>query len=212
VLVAGVTSCWLLASREYAEGGVLAIARQTWASQLAFERSRALMPGVPLTAEAVAQTALQLAETERDAARRRDLLRRGDRALADARRYATPGASAWMLAGRLALAQARAGDASKRQESIAAFEAASRLRPRDPQVLALWALARLDGGDAAGAGQIAQRALEASRDHSAWLAWAVLARARRDLGDAAGAEQAAAEAERGTPPEARSTVDAILTR
>ena len=208
VLVAWTSTRWLLASVAYAEGVRRGIAGQTAEAHREFQRSVALAPGLPLPAEAAAYTALRLAGSETDPARRRELLREAAAVLIRARHYATGSVASWTLTAQVALAQARAGDRSKLAESLDAFGAAARLRPDDPQVLAQWSWAWLESGDAARARQTAERAL--SRDPAEWLAWAVLARSARELGDLAEAERALGTARKLAPPEARRLLDAIV--
>ncbi len=209
VLVAWTSTRWLLASVAFAEGTRRAIAGQTTDAHRAFQRSVALAPGLPLPAEAVAYTALRLAGSETDPARRRDFLREAAAVLIRARHHAIGSVASWTLTGQVALVQARAGDRSKLSESLDAFAAAARLSPDDPQVLAQWSWAWLESGDAARAHQTAERAL--SRDPAAWLAWAVLARSARELGNLAEAERALGTARKLAPPEARRLLDAIVS-
>jgi len=207
VLVAWTSTRWLLASVAYAEGSRRGIAGQRAEAHREFQRSVALAPGLPLPAEAAAYTALRLAGGETDPARRRELLREAAAVLIRARHHATGSVASWTLTGQVALAQARAGDRSKLPESLDAFGAAAQLRPDDPQLLAQWAWAWLESGDAARARQTAERAL--SRDPREWLAWAVLAGSARELGDLAEAERALRTARQLAPPEARRLLDSI---
>ena len=208
ILVAWTSTRWLLASVAYAEGVRRGMAGQTADAYRVFQRSVALAPGLPLPAEAVAYTALQLAGSETDPARRRDFLREAAAVLIRARHHATGSVASWTLTGQVALVQARAGDRSKLSESLDAFGAAARLSPDDPQVLAQWSWAWLESGDAVRAHQTAERAL--SRDPAAWLAWAVLARSATELGNLAEAERALGTARKLAPPEARRLLDAIM--
>lgn len=208
VLVAWTSTRWLLASVAYAEGVRRGIAGQMAEAHREFQRSVALAPGLPLPAEAAAYTAMRLAGSETDPARRRELLREAAAVLIRARHHATGSVASWTLTAQVALAQARAGDRSKLAESLDAFGAAARLRPDDPQVLAQWSWAWLENGDAARARQTAERAL--SRDPGEWLAWAVLARSARELGNLAEAERALGAARKLAPPEARRLLDAIV--
>jgi cytochrome c-type biogenesis protein CcmH/NrfG len=208
VLVAWTSTRWLLASVAYAEGARRGIAGQMAEAHREFQRSVVLAPGLPLPAEAAAYTALRLAGSETDPARRRELLREAAAVLIRARHHATGSVASWTLTAQVALAQARAGDRSKLAESLDAFRAAARLSPDDPQLLAQWSWAWLESGDAARAHQTAERAL--SRDPAEWLAWAVLARSARELGNLAEAERALGAARKLAPPEARRLLDAIV--
>jgi cytochrome c-type biogenesis protein CcmH/NrfG len=208
VLIAWTGTRWLLASVAYAEGVRSGIAGRLAEAHRQFQRSAALAPGLPLPAEAAAYTALRLAGSETDPARRRDFLREAAAVLIRTRRHATGSVGSWALSAQVALAQARAGDRSKLSESLDAFGAAARLRPDDPELLAQWSWAWLESGDAARARQTAERAL--SRDPRGWLAWAVLARSARELGDLAEAERALGAARKLAPPEARRLLDSIV--
>jgi hypothetical protein len=208
ILVAWTSTRWLLASVAYADGVRRGIAGQMAEAYREFRRSVALAPGLPLPAEAAAYTALRLAGSETDPARRGDFLREAAAVLIRARHHATGSVASWTLTAQVALAQARAGDRSKLSESLDAFGAAARLSPDDPQVLAQWSWAWLESGDAARARQTAERAL--SRDPGEWLAWAVLARSAKELGDPAEAERALGTARNLAPPEARRILDAIV--
>lgn len=208
VLVAWTSTRWLLASVAYAEGARRGIAGQMAEAHREFQRSVALAPGLPLPAEAAAHTALRLAGSETDPARRRELLREAAAVLIRARHHATGSVASWTLTAQIALAQARAGDRSKLSESLDAFEAAARLSPDDPHLLAQWSWARLESGDAARARQMAERAL--SRDPAEWLAWAVLARSARELGNLEEAERAVGTARKLAPPEARRLLDTTV--
>jgi Tfp pilus assembly protein PilF len=207
ILVAWASTSWLLASVSYAEGVRRAIAGQMAEAHRDFQRAVALAPGLSLPAEAAAHTALRLAGSEPDPARRQELLRAAAAVLIRARHHATGGVASWTLSAQIALAQARAGDRSKLAESLDAFGAANRLRPDDPGLLAQWSWAWIESGDAARARQTAERAL--SRHPGEWLAWAVLARSARELGDLAEAERALGTARKLAPPEARRLLDAI---
>lgn len=207
LLVAWTSTRWLLSSVAYANGVRLWIAGQVAEAHRSFLHSVALAPGLPLTAEAVAYTAVRLAATETDPARRRDLLREAAAVLVRARHHASGGVASWTMTAQVALAQARAGDRSKLAESLDAFRAADRLRPDDPGLLAQWSWARLESGDVARARETAERAL--SRNPGEWLAWAVVARSARELGNLAEAERALGTARKLAPPEARRVVDAI---
>ena len=205
VLVAWASTRWLLASVAFADGTRHAMAGQLAEAHREFQHGVTLAPGLPLPAESAAYTALKLAGSETDPARRGELLREAAAVLIRARHLATGGAASWTLTAQIALAQARAGDRSKLAESLDAFEAAARLSPDDPEMLAQWAWAWLESGDAARAHQTAERAL--SRDPEQWLAWAVLARSARELGNLAEAESALRSARKLTPPGARRVLD-----
>lgn len=207
LLVVWTSTRWLLASVAFADGARRQIAGQMEAARRDFHRAVALAPGLTLPAEAAAYTDLQLAGSETDPARRRELLREAAEVLVQSRHHATGSATSWTTTAQIALTQARTGDRSKLAESLEAFGAAVRLRPNDPALLAQWSLVWLESGDAARARQIAQRAL--SRDPRGWLAWAVLARSARELGDPAAAERALALARELAPPEARRLLQAI---
>ena len=207
VLVAWTSTRWLLASVAYAEGTRRGIAGQMADAHREFQRSVALAPGLPLPAQAAAYTALRLAGSETDPARRRDFLREAAEVLIQARHHATGSVASWTLTAQVTLAQARMGDRSKLSESLDAFGAAAQLSPDDPRLLAQWSWAWLESGDAARARQTAERAL--SRNRREWLAWAVLARSARELGDLAEAERALGTARKLAPPEARRLVEAI---
>ncbi len=208
-LVAWTATRWLVASTVYADGVRRHIAGQAGEAYAHFRRSRDLMPWLPLPAAAFASTALQLAGSEPNPLRRLELLHEGEAALAEARRHALPDATSWTLAARLALAEARAGERNKLPVSLEAFEMASRLRPRDTQVRAQWALAWLESGDLARARWAAEQAVGMPGGRREWLAWAVLAQAARDLGDLAQARRAAETARRVAPPEARRLLDGL---
>ena len=77
-------------------------------------------------------------------------MREADAAFARARRYAMSGAGSWTLVAQVAFAEARAGERSRLALSREAFATALRLRPDDPKLLAQWAWAHLEGGDAGG--------------------------------------------------------------
>ncbi len=118
MLTAWGTTQWLRASMAYARGAVLGIAGRSEEASPAFERSRALMPWLPLPAQAIAQTKLQLAATEADPTRQGRLLGEAEAALADVRRHALPGAADWALAAQIAFAQVRSGDRGKLEASL----------------------------------------------------------------------------------------------
>src|SRR5262249_18943405 len=139
------------------------------------EKSVALAPWLPAPSDALASIALQLAAREPDRTRRLVILREADAALARARRYAPSGVVSWTLIGQVAFAEARAGERSRLAVSRQAFAMALRLRPGDPNLLAQWGWATLEGGDAGEARRIAEQAL--AHNSREWLAWAVLARA-----------------------------------
>ncbi len=174
-----------------------------------FARSTALCPWLPQPAQALAYASLRAAAGEPDPTRRLRLLREGEDALIEARDYATGGPVSWLLTAQLAFAEARAGERSKLAVSLAAFEAAARFRPADPQLLAQWAWAWLESGDSTRAREAAQNALALSADRE-WLAWAVLARAAGQQGDAAQAERAADRTRALAPPEARPLLENVL--
>ena len=200
---------WLQASEAYAAGVRRVIAGRTADARADFARSTALCPWLPLPAQALAYASLRVAAGEPDPAKRLRLLREGEAALIEARDYATGGPVSWLLTAQLAFAEARAGERSKLAVSLAAFEAAARFRPGDPQLLAQWAWAWLESGDSTRAREAAQNALALSADRE-WLAWAVLARAAGQQGDAAQAERAADRTRALAPPEARPLLENVL--
>jgi O-antigen ligase len=207
ILLAWASTRWLLASVSYAEGVRRVIAGQMAEAHRDFQRAVALAPGLPLPAEAAAHAALRLAGSETDPARRQELLREAAAVLVRARQHATGSVASWTLTAQVAFAQARAGDRGKLAESLDAFQAADRLRPDDPGLLAQWSWAWIESGDAARARQTAERAL--SRNPGEWLGWAVLARSARELGNVAEAERALESARKLAPPEARRLLDSI---
>ncbi len=83
------------------------------------------------TAEALGNSALALAAREGDPGRRASLVGGAADALARTRPYLTGAVFPWALAGQVAFAQARAGDASKRAVARASFAAAARQNPDD---------------------------------------------------------------------------------
>src|SRR5262249_9047456 len=167
-------------------------------------------PSLPLPAESAAYVALRLAAGEADPARRLRFLEEGEATLREARRHASSGAGSWTLAAQIAFAQARAGDRSKLVASLAAFSAAARIRPNDPQLLGQWGWAWLESGEPVRAREAAARAVALPRGRKDWLAWAVLARASAELGDEAEARRAADTARSLAPPEAARFVDSVL--
>jgi len=200
---------WLLASIAYAEG-----TRSSWVGRTAeayqrFQRARALVPWLPVPAEATAYTGLRLAAAQTDPARRLALLREADAALAGVRGPAAMGGGYWTLSAQVAFARVRAGERSELEASLEAFERAARLRPGDGQLLSQWAWALLEARNAARARAVAQEATAQSQRPDVWLAWAVLARAARDLGDEAAAERAAGLAWSLAPPEARRVLESL---
>lgn len=204
------SSQWLLSSVAYAAGGRSAMAGKPAEALPAFERSRALMPWLPLPAEAVVQTRLELAGTERDPAARARMLAGAEAALAELRRHAVPGAADWSLLGQVRLAQARSGDRTRLGESLGAFATAAKLAPRNSELLAQWAWALRDAGDPIGARRTAEQALAAAEPPGSWFAWLVLALAARDLGEAAQEQQARSMARTLAPAAARPTLDALI--
>jgi tetratricopeptide (TPR) repeat protein len=200
---------WLLASIAYAEGTRSSVAGRTAEAYLRFQWARALVPWLPVPAEATAYTALRLAAAQTDAARRLALLREADAALAGVRRPAAMGGGYWTLSAQVAFARVRAGERGQLEASLAAFEHAARLRPGDGQLLSQWAWALLEARDPARARSIAEEATAQSQRSDVWLAWAVLARAARDLGDEAAAERAARQARSLAPPEARRLLESL---
>jgi tetratricopeptide (TPR) repeat protein len=201
LLVAWFGTRWLLGSVAYAEGSKLELAKDTQAAHESFRRSAQLVPWIPLPAIATAYTALRLAGSEPDPARRRSLLLEGESAIAEARRQAVPDASVWALAAQIAFAEVRGGDRTKLPSAIAAFDNARRLRPKDAQLAAQSGWARLESGDATRAHEIAEQAIALSPND--WLPWALLARTARELGDVPASERASANARRLAPPEAQ---------
>ena len=212
MLTAWGTTQWLYASMAYARGAVLVIAGRSEEAAPAFERSRALMPWLPLPAQAIAQTKLQLAATETDPTRRGRLLGEAEATLADVRRHALPGSADWALAAQIAFAQVRSGDRGKLEASLDAFARATKLSPRNPDTLAQWGWALLYAGDPAGGRRAAEEALAISTEGSQnqWVAWAVLALAARQLGDRAVEEQAGQMARKLAPPAARRGPNAVM--
>jgi hypothetical protein len=200
---------WLLASEAYAAGVRQVIAGRMADARANFARSLALSPWLPLPAQALAYTSLRMAAGERDRATRLSLLREGDNALVDARGYATGGFASWVLTAQLTLAEARAGEQGMFAVSLAAFEAAARLRPDDSDLRAQWGWALLESGDPVRAREAAAKALALSAERE-WLAWAVLARVARQQGDAAQAQRAADRTRALAPPEARRLLETFL--
>ena len=211
MLTAWGTTQWLYASMAYARGAVLGIAGRSEEAAPAFERSRALMPWLPLPAQAIAQTNLQLAAMETDPARQGRLLGDAEATLADVRRHALPGSADWALAAQIAFAQVRSGDRGKLEASLNAFARAATLSPGNPDTLAHWGWALLYAGDPAGGRRVAEQALAVSteRKQDQWFAWAVLAVAARELGDRATEEQASHMARKLAPPTVRRGPNAV---
>src|SRR5262249_28315431 len=174
-VVALVSTRWLLASVDYAEGTRHAIAGRTSAAHEYFRRSVGLAPWLLVPAEAFASTALQLSGSEVDSSRRLVLLHEADAALAQARSHSMGGATSWMLAAQLAFGEALAGERNRLSVSRDAFAEALRWRPGDPKLLAQWGWVWLESGDAREARRIAAQAL--ARDPPEWPPCAVLGRA-----------------------------------
>jgi hypothetical protein len=210
MLVAWLDSRWLLASIAYAKGVRGYMAGRPTEALADFRHSMDLMPWLALPAEAFASTALKLAGGEADTRRRLHFLYEGEAALTEARRHALGGAASWTLTAQLTFAEARAGDRSKLSPSLEAFAAATRLRPRDAELMAQWAWAWLESGEPKRAREAAERAVAVSGGEPGWLAWAVLARSARELGDADTAEGAAEMARRTAPPEVRHLLNALI--
>jgi hypothetical protein len=200
---------WLLASIAYAEGTRSSVAGRTAEAYQRFQRARALVPWLPVPAEATALTGLRLAAAEADPGRRLALLREAYAALADVPRPAGMGGGYWILRAQVAFARVRAGERSELEASLDAFEHAARLRPGDGQLLSQWAWALLEARDPARARTVAEKATAWSQRSDLWLAWAMLARAARDLGDEAAAERAAGQARSLAPPEARRVLESL---
>jgi tetratricopeptide (TPR) repeat protein len=200
-LLALTSTRWLLASVSYADGTRRAMAGRMADAYEELRRSAALMPWLPLPAEGVAYTALRLAGSAPDPARRLEFLHDAESTLAAARRYAVSGADSWTLSGQVAFALARAGEPGQLAASREAFAAALRMRPGDAKLLAQWGWSWLESGQAKQAREAAERAL--ARDPREWLAWAVLSLSARDLGDTAGADGALSRARELAPPEAQ---------
>ena len=200
LFVAGIGTRWLLASTAYADGVRRHLAGQPAEASASFRRARELMPWLSLPAEAFAYTALVLAARESSPGLRLQRLHEGETALAEARRYALPGAGSWVFTAQIALAEARAGERSKLPMSVEAFGKAAALRPQDSLIMAQLGLAWIESGDPVRARAAAQRALSLPGGRDQWLAWAVLSRAARDLGDVALSAKAAEQAGRLTPP------------
>jgi hypothetical protein len=207
-LVAWASTRWLLASVAYANGVRLGIAGQLSDAFREFERSVALIPWLPLSAESAAYTALRLATGESDPSRRAAFLDQAKALLALARHYAIGGPGSWALTAQIAFAEARAGEPGQFAVSRDAFATALRLRPGDPRLLAQSAWVWLESGDAPQARRTAEQAL--ARDQREWLAWAVLARASKALGDTASAGYAAGRARDLAPSDARRVLDSLL--
>lgn len=209
-LVVWLDTRWLLASIAYAKGTRGYMAGRSAEAHAEFRRSMDLAPWLVLPAEAFASTALRLAAGETNSRRRLDLLHDGEAALAEARRHALGDAASWTLTAQLAFAEARAGEQSKLPLSLEAFAAATRLRPRDPELLAQWGWAWLESGDPERARDTAERAVAVSGGAPGWLAWAVLARSARELGDREKAARAADMARRMAPTEARHLLNVFI--
>ena len=203
IVTAGATTRWLLASMAYRQGAALGIAERPREAGPAFDRARMLMPWLPLPAEALVQTRLQLAGAETDGTRRAQLFKEGEEALAGLRRHALPGATDWTLAAQLAFAQVRLGDRGKLDAALDGFTRAEALSPRNADIIAQRAWALLVAGDPAGARRAAARALAISPDRNQWLAWGIIALAARQVGDRAGEEEALRMAKQFSPPPAR---------
>jgi tetratricopeptide (TPR) repeat protein len=209
-LTAWGTTQWLLASMAYARGAVSGMAGRTAEAYPAFERSAALAPWLPLPAEAMAQTSLQLAAAETNVGRRARFLGAGEAALEGLRRHALPGAADWALTAQLAFARVRDGDRSRLGTTLDAFSRAADLSPRSPNLLTQWAWALLHAGDSAGAKRVVGQALSAPGGDSDWFTWAVLARACNELGQVTEEEQAKSMARKLAPPAARPALDGFL--
>lgn len=207
-LVTWASTRWLFASVAYAEGVRRGITGHLADAFREFERAVAWTPWLSLPAESAAYTALRLATSERDPARRAALLNEAKGLLARARSYALGGPGSWALSAQIAFAEARAGEPGQFAVSRDAFATALRLRPGDPRLLAQTAWVWLESGDAREARRTAEQAL--ARDPAEWLAWAVLARALRVLGDTAGAGHAAGRARDLAPSDARGLLDPLL--
>jgi Tfp pilus assembly protein PilF len=200
---------WLLASIAYAQGTRSSVAGQAGEAYQRFQRARALVPWLPVPAEATAYTALRLAAAQIDPGRRLALLREADAALAGVRRPAAMGGGYWTLSAQVAFARVRAGERSELEASLEAFEHAARLRPGDGHLLSQWAWALLEARSPARARAVAEEATAQAQPSDLWLAWAVLARAARDLGDETAAERAAGQALSLAPPEARRFLESL---
>jgi hypothetical protein len=209
-LVVWLDTRWLLASIAYAKGTREYMAGRTVEAYADFRRSVDLAPWLPLPAEAFASTALRLAGGESNSRRRLDLLHDGETALGEVRRHALSGAASWTLTAQITFAEVRAGERSKLATSLDAFAAASRLRPRDPELLTQWGWAWLESGDPKRGREAAERAVAMSGDRPGWLAWAVLARSAREMGDGEKALGAADMAMRVAPPEARHLLKVFI--
>jgi len=200
---------WLLASIAYAEGSRSSVAGRTAEAYQRFERARALVPWLPVPAEATAYTGLRLAAAQTDPARRLALLREAGAALAGVRRPEGMGGGYWTLSAQVAFARVRAGERSELEASLEAFEHAARLRPGDGHLLSQWAWALLEARSPARARAVAEEATAQAQPSDLWLAWAVLARAARDLGDETAAERAVGQALSLAPPEARRFLESL---
>ena len=200
---------WLLASIAYAEGTRSSVAGRTAEAYQRFQRARALVPWLPLPAEATAYTGLRLAAAQTDPLGRLALLREADAALAGVRRPTAMGGGYWTLSAQVAFARVRAGERGQLEACLEAFEHAARLRPGDGQLLSQWAWALLEARDPARARAVAEKATSQSHTADLWLAWAVLARAARDLGDEVAAQRAAGRAWSLAPPEARRFLESL---
>jgi predicted Zn-dependent protease len=204
-LTVGASTRWLLASVAYAEGTRLGIAGRMSEAYGEFRHSLALVPTLPLAAEAAASAALRLAGAENDLPRRLQLLREAEAILVQARRYALGGPVSWALSAQIAFAEVRAGERSRLAAGREAFAVALALRPGDAKLRAQSAWMYFESGDAVQARQEAQRALD--RDAGEWLAWAILARSSEALGDREAAERAARKARDLAPPQAHRLLD-----
>jgi hypothetical protein len=209
-LVIWLNSRWLVASLAYAAGARAHIAGREAEAYADFQRSRELAPWLSLPAEAAAYTAIRLAGGESTQTGRLNLLHQAESAVADARRQVPASASSWALSAQIAFAEARAGESAKLGASLEWFARAARLRPRDPALLAQWAWALLQGGEASKAREVARRAVTIDARRPEWLPWAVLARASAELGDPGEAKRAAETARRLAPPEARQMLGEFL--
>ena len=207
-LIAWGSTRWLLASVEYAEGARHLMAGRPVAAHENFSTSAALAPWLPVPADAAAATALRLAGSERDPARRLSLLHEAEATLARSRRHAMSSPGMWALTGQVAFAQARAGERGRLGASRDAFAMALRLRPGDPELLAQWGWVWLESGDPGQARRIAEQAL--AGDPRQWLAWMVVARSARALGDVSRALTAEDKARELAPLEASRLLDATL--
>lgn len=207
-LLAWGSTRWLLGSMAFAEGVLRETAGEISPARGSFQRASLLAPWLLWPHEALADLSLRLAAREEEPTRRRTLLREAEATLAEGRRYLRASVAPWTLTGRVALAQARAGERGKLSVALDAFATAARLRPEEPRLLAQWGLAWLEAGDPWRARELAEQSvLLGPRE---WLGWAVLARAARQLGEHGEAERAAAEARRYAPPDARGLLGQFL--